>query len=1142
MTTRHSIYLPLVLGALVLSATPSLGADIVWERSLDSGEVDASPVAADLDGDGELELVLVDTGGGVQVWDLHGKTLTSAKLDETIHISPSVADLIPGGGLEICVMTQGGLLACLDRKAEILWTYQFPAKIDWGRTAIAIDDVDRDGALDIFTGCDSGRFVRLSPMGGEVWRHEGGGKFHCPPALVDLDEDGSKEIVITTGAGRLECLSPAGKILWETELGCDNTSGPVVTDLDGDGELEILVGGFDGALKCFDARGKRLWQFQTEAKEIDSSITVGDVDRDGKQEIFFVDIYGTAYLLDAAGKERWRYFVGARCRRPAALADFDADGDIEIFSIGYSENAHLFAADGTIEERFRPGGSTNSIPLVVEIDGRLAAICPLDSGKVVAYSWMPPSPDTQKTVLWGAYRRNPANTGVPVESVSENESLALKSVSYGDLTVGPNRFMLEIANPEQTELAVDLEVKIEPTGQTNVATTTSRETTVLADMQYLISGTYPETVRFGYTVTETKKKRVVLRGKKVLCAEPFQRDITLTREAIERLASLQQTLAETYDIHREFIIDPLAGCQFEYSRLQASTEKYLSLNGNQRLTLARQLAELAERAHATAGLADVLLERAQNEKPVTFAVWESNPWAPLRAISDERAPLADVRLQIRQYQNEYESRALNIVNLSDTPMSIRVNTTGPLAESGHLQVREVISVPSEMSMLSADAIAEMNQGRILHLAPAETRQLWLTTDANGQDAGTYSGSVDLHSLTVESQSTSVAVEQTVLPLDLQSTPAPRLCSWGYVYGSVLKDDEEAAHRDLVAHGNNVFVITTHHLPKVSYDAAGNITEPLDFARHDRILNLYKQNGGFFLFFNYQTVLRGPEGHGFLSEAWHKAHETFLDEWVEHLAKLGIDYDDFALYPVDEPGLNPGLVERQINVGKAVREADSQILLYTDPVERTTLDEIKAMAPYVDIWCPNRNGFLRTPNDPRLDVMRERGLQLWTYECEGNAKHQSPLGYYRALGWVALHNEMNGIGFWSYCTSRHDPWFLPKGGHDYLLIYGGDGVVSSKRWEAVRDGLEDMRAVWLLQEQVARARDAGVSKEQCDEAQTCLSEAIAELHLINIESERRWSSIGRGVDRELQAKMFDTQRTAFDRHRHKIAEMSARLSK
>jgi hypothetical protein len=186
--------------------------------------------------------------------------------------------------------------------------------------------------------------------------------------------------------------------------------------------------------------------------------------------------------------------------------------------------------------------------------------------------------------------------------------------------------------------------------------------------------------------------------------------------------------------------------------------------------------------------------------------------------------------------------------------------------------------------------------------------------------------------------------------------------------------------------------------------------------------------------------------------------------------LGITYDQYAFYPVDEPGLSSGLVDLFISLAKAIREVDPKALIYTDPVGRATMEELKRMSPYVDIWCPNRSGYLLNEGQDKLAYLKSTGKSVWTYECMGNAKHQSPLGYYRAQAWLVSHYGLTGMGFWSYCTSSADPWFTPEGTADYLLIYQGNGVVSSKRWEAVRDGIEDYGILNELKNAVSRLKE------------------------------------------------------------------------
>ncbi len=278
-------------------------------------------------------------------------------------------------------------------------------------------------------------------------------------------------------------------------------------------------------------------------------------------------------------------------------------------------------------------------------------------------------------------------------------------------------------------------------------------------------------------------------------------------------------------------------------------------------------------------------------------------------------------------------------------------------------------------------------------------------------------------------------------------------------------------RDQASHGTNVFV--SSFVPHARFDEKGNLVGPIDYAAHDDYVRPHAPHG--LLLFQHTGVVQGPTGLG--SPAYRTAHLSLLRAWVAHLAQMGVGYDGFALYPVDEPGLRDGLVETYLQYAKLAREADPKIQMYTDPVARITLDQLRQMLPYVDIWCPNRFGFLLGPGKDKLELMQSSGKTLWNYECAGNAKHQSPLGYYRGQAWLAWHHGLTGIGFWSYCTSSADPWYRPQATLDYLLIYPGQGVVPSKRWEAIRDGIEDYGMLTALREAVAKKRTASNARQK-----------------------------------------------------------------
>ena len=364
------------------------------------------------------------------------------------------------------------------------------------------------------------------------------------------------------------------------------------------------------------------------------------------------------------------------------------------------------------------------------------------------------------------------------------------------------------------------------------------------------------------------------------------------------------------------------------------------------------------------------------------------------------------------------------------------------------------------------------------------RQLWIEFDTAALTPGRWTGTVRLRSLDATPIELAIPITATVWKPALPAKQAATLCLWGYVHQSVLKDQPDAALADQIAHGSNVFVGL--FAPKATYDEQGQLTGPIDFAEHDAYVKQHAPHG-IILFCNYQNALQGPGDHS--GEAYQKAHAVWLKAWVAHLAELGVGYDGFALYPVDEPGLQSGLVEQFLLYAKLARAVDPRILLYTDPVNRITMDELKTMVPYVDIWCPNSGSFLKVDNADKLVYMKSLGKTMWTYECAPNGKHLSPLAYYRSLAWLAWHHGITGIGFWSYCTATEDPWFRPTASLEYLLIYQGRGVVPSKRWKAVRDGIEDYSMLAVLRDSAEAAKRAGRASEALAAAETLLKEDV-----------------------------------------------------
>jgi hypothetical protein len=216
-----------------------------------------------------------------------------------------------------------------------------------------------------------------------------------------------------------------------------------------------------------------------------------------------------------------------------------------------------------------------------------------------------------------------------------------------------------------------------------------------------------------------------------------------------------------------------------------------------------------------------------------------------------------------------------------------------------------------------------------------------------------------------------------------------------------------------------------------------------------------------------------------SPKWTRALHSFIPLLVKRFAEHGLDYDRWAFYPVDEPGLFGG---RLINIlerrARSYKSADSKVQVYTDPVRGMRLGDIKRVLPLVDIFQPNFNGIVKKTTRERIDFLRGTGKTLWTYECAGGVKDMVGVSYYWEPVWTAWELGMTGVGFWSYCTRPYDLWQGPNPReNDWELVYQGEsGPVPSVRWQAIRIAIEDFSRLHRLRELAGRAGDAGLESE------------------------------------------------------------------
>jgi hypothetical protein len=334
-----------------------------WPKTMGS-HVNFKPsrglVLADMNQDGTLEIVASSTDSKIYVWDHTGAILPGFP-KTTIgwcQRPPSVADLDGDGDMEIVQftrgMTSGGRFYIVDHEGNTL--AGFPVNLGNNNISAtpAIYDLDNDGDLEILVP------ERAYPIGYlHVFEYDGtewGGRWpvaldHVPTgtaAVGDVNNDGGVEIVYLS-YNSIYVLDTGGMNLagWPKQIANANFSyqSAALADLDHDDDLEIVVGAHKDAAGCYifhhDGTPFPGWPKMVNTWTY-CPPTVVDLDADGEFEIIdgragFVSYPSECFWVwDAGGNVRpgfpYVMTMGGGSEGPLTVADINNDGLMEIFA------------------------------------------------------------------------------------------------------------------------------------------------------------------------------------------------------------------------------------------------------------------------------------------------------------------------------------------------------------------------------------------------------------------------------------------------------------------------------------------------------------------------------------------------------------------------------------------------------------------------------------------------------------------------------------------------------------------------------------------------------------------------------------------------------------------------------------------
>ena len=550
----------------------------------------------------------------------------------------------------------------------------------------------------------------------------------------------------------------------------------------------------------------------------------------------------------------------------------------------------------------------------------------------------------------------------------------------------------------------------------------------------------------------------------------------------DRLKVVLGELQQTVDITTKAAPEASTLAKARLAQLQQKTSTFLRSSRALRTVTPERMREVK----AKAAVLDRELRRAVLADRGVI-IWSCNPMAVPRP-RDLPAPgvKTAARLDIRVLGDEWESAAVVVTNLTDQTFDGQVVLTDFATADGKtkargwdvLQVRTAPLYTLETGRKIRDPLPRLQEGDLFRAAADENELLWLTFKSRGLAPGRYTSKMTVRSLDDAVQH-KIELVLRVYPLKLGAEGRPKVNTWNSMLRGSSWEEKVQNVRDY--YQTESTVSSWDEIPFLTVDVDGNVLDgDLDFAKYDKsmanrlaagfdhyLLHMWTKGRPFW------PARRENGSVSFNFKQWSPKYRELFRTWLlafrDHMAEQGLPCEKWAFYIVDEPaaGAQREMVRR---VAEAVKEIDPNIMTYVTLPPEGDPEQMVEMSKSLRI--------IQTPWGLRPSTFKRIKAnvdELWHYSI--GTRRSSPFGVYRrSLCWDTREAGFVGTGFWCWDShSQYDFLWRDKQQTIFPAIYGylDRPLVTSLRAEAFREGIEDWKYVLMLDEAIARAKDAGV---------------------------------------------------------------------